>query len=534
MFTGMTLLWLRLVLRPFDLLLHLVGPHYRTYLWFFSTAPAEPIAWLGSLRAIRAAERASRRVPAYRSFLQRANSTAQDTAALRLPETSKQNYVSAYPPDERCVNGNLTMVDTAIDESSGSTGTPYNWIRSMKERHASHLFVSHFARYCYGDEPWITINAFSMGAWATGVNMGMALQRNSLVKNTGPDLLKIFSTLEFFGTGHRYLICGYPPFLKRVIDCAREQHFPLDKYRLMGLLGGEGNSEGLRDYLSQAFDPVYSGYGATDVEIGVAGETAISLAIRRAARSNDELKTALFGHDSRLPMVFQYNPLMHHIETSETGELIFTITRLNLLQPRIRYNVHDAGGVATLAEMERKAKGVGVDLRSLTAASRQPLMPLPFLWIYGRKDSTVSVMGANIYPEDLEQCLYDSPGLATVTNSFCLGLVETSGGAERPLFSFEVRGRIDNALQRRFEAEIVERLRTLNADFREAYREDAEAITPLIRLWQVGEGPFSQDSTHIKQTRLLRAEHSAGHCHVETPGAKFGPQSLTSPTRGQR
>ena len=66
-------------------------------------------------------------------------------------------------------------MDVATDESSGSTGTPYNWVRSLQERRASHQFVSHFARYGFGDEPWITINAFSMGAWATGINMGIAL-----------------------------------------------------------------------------------------------------------------------------------------------------------------------------------------------------------------------------------------------------------------------------------------------------------------------------------------------------------------------
>ena len=201
---------------------------------------------------------------------------------LELPATDKENYINIYPPEQRCVGGRLTMVDTAIDESSGSTGTPYNWVRSLQERHASHTFISHFARYCYGKDPWITINAFSMGAWATGINMGIALQRNSLVKNTGPDIDKIFSTLQFFGRGYHYLVCGYPPFLKHMIDVAWERNFPLGEFRLMALLGGEGNPEGLRDYLSSYFQPIFSGYGATDIEIGVAGETPISLAIRTA------------------------------------------------------------------------------------------------------------------------------------------------------------------------------------------------------------------------------------------------------------
>ena len=114
------------------------------------------------------------------------------------------------------------MRDVASDESSGSTGTPYNWVRGTGERLTSHAFISHFARYCFGAGPWITINAFSMGAWATGLNMGIALQRASVVKSTGPDLDKVLRTLEVFGPGHRYLICGYPPFLKHLIDDAKK------------------------------------------------------------------------------------------------------------------------------------------------------------------------------------------------------------------------------------------------------------------------------------------------------------------------
>ena len=103
----------------------------------------------------------------------------------------------------------------------------------------------------------------------------------------------------------------------------------------MAVLGGEGNSEGLRDYLRDYFRPVYSGYGATDIEIGLAGETPISVAIRRAVWGSEVLRNAVFGNDSRLPMLFQYNPMMHHITANEQGELMFTISRLKVLAPRI-------------------------------------------------------------------------------------------------------------------------------------------------------------------------------------------------------
>jgi phenylacetate-CoA ligase len=495
---------IRVFLIPIDRALLFIGPRYSLYFWFFSVTPPSWIAWLGKVRAVRAADHAMRKVPAYRSFLKANGTVATDINRLKLPATDKANYVTAYSPEERSVGGRLRMTNTAIDESSGSTGVPFNWIRSIEERHVSHFFISHFARYVYGREPWITINAFSMGAWATGVNMGAALQRNSIVKNTGPDLDKIFNTLDYFGPSHRYLVCGYPPFLKRMIDEAEDRGFDLSRYRLMSLLGGEGNSEGVRDYLYQRFNPVYSGYGATDIEIGLAGETPLSLGIRRAARDDNRLKRTLFGNDTRLPMIFQYNPLMHHIEVNGQGELIFTISRLHILTPRIRYNIHDEGGVATYKEMATSFREAGRDLFAIDTGSDARHVRMPFLWVFGRKDSTVSVMGANIYPEDIEECLYANSSLARVTRSFCLGLKELPGGVTRPLFSFEVVAPPSAELVKEFTTSIVERLRSLNADFREAFSEYEDAVTPVVELYAPGCGPFAHDSRKIKQTRMLK------------------------------
>jgi phenylacetate-CoA ligase len=492
---------LRLTMPPLDWTLQLIAENYRVFVWFFRLTPGPALAWLGRMRAIRASDAAARKVPAYREFLASREIGPREIERLAVPAMDKQNYIREFGFANRCVGGVVPTRDVAIDESSGSTGTPYNWIRCAKERRASHLAVSHFARHAFGTHPWITINAFSMGAWATGINMGIALQRNSIVKNTGPDLGKILGTLDHFGPDYRYLICGYPPFLKQLIDLARERQFPLEQFRLMALLGGEGNSEGLRDYLSSAFERVFSGYGATDIEIGIAGETPLSVALRRAARQDRVLRSAIFGSDSRLPMLFQYNPLMHHIEVDD-HELHFTVTRLNVLSPRIRYNIHDEGGVATFADVRSRCENAGVAFQSLLGDIAEQPVPLPFLWVYGRSDSTISVMGANIYPEDLEQCLYDEPELAKATRSFCLGVREGASGTVRPHFAFEVCAPVTPEFERQFAERIVTRLVALNADFREAMKESCESATPIVELFAENSGPFQADAGRIKQIRL--------------------------------
>ena len=279
----------------------------------------------------------------------------------------------------------------------------------------------------------------------------------------------------------------------------------------MAMLGGEGNSEGLRDYLSSHFEPVYSGYGATDVEIGLAGETPISVGIRREARRNEKLRRRVFGADSRLPMLFQYNPLMHHIVVSEGDELIFTITRLNVLTPRVMYNIHDEGGVATYADMRDRFARAGMDLGAVLPPGAEQPLELPFMWIYGRKDSTVSVMGANIYPEDIEQCLYDEPELAQVAHSFCLGIDEGADGSVRPRISFEIRGGITATLQMEFDRRIPERLEALNTDYREAVQEYPDAARPVIELFRLGDGPFAGDASRIKQVRMAAGPVAQRH-----------------------
>ncbi len=57
-----------------------------------------------------------------------------------------------------------------------------------------------------------------MGAWATGLTTAIALERNGLVKATGPHVDKIIGTMRELGPGYRYLIVGYPPFLKLLLD----------------------------------------------------------------------------------------------------------------------------------------------------------------------------------------------------------------------------------------------------------------------------------------------------------------------------
>ena len=242
--------------------------------------------------------------------------------------------------------------------------------------------------------------------------------------------------------------------------------------------------------------------GATDIELGLAGETPLTVVVRRAAWIDPAVRRALFGDDGRLPMLFQYNPLSHHVTVTDDGELVFTVNRSGVLCPRVASNVHDEGGIATFAQMRERLATAALDIDALVPGG-VPAPQLPFLWVYGRKDSTISVMGANIYPEDVEQALYCRPELAAMTSSFCLGLEEEAAGTMRPCLSFEVRDPITEGLVDRFAREIVAELTAINTDFRAALSEHRDGALPVVRLYGAGDGPFRRDPGQIKHARLL-------------------------------
>src|SRR5215212_11047571 len=114
------------------------------------------------------------------------------------------------------------------------------------------------------------------------------------------------------------------------------------------------------------------------------------------------------------PMIFQYNALDYVIETTPAGELVFTIGRQTSAAPKLRYNLHDLGGVATHAQLREKLQSHGMDIFQL--ATRQSRFPI--LYVYGRSDLTVPFYGAKVYPTDIEEVINADPDLVTQINSF--------------------------------------------------------------------------------------------------------------------
>jgi phenylacetate-CoA ligase len=452
-------------------------------------------------------------VPAYRDFLHRSGWGFRWFRLESYPPTDKQGYVKAYPEEQRCRGGEFAVVGSVVDESSGSSGQPFNWVRSRRELRSVHKNLAGFTTMVFPAPRRFVVNAYSMGAWATGTNTGIAMAQVAMVKNTGPDLRKIVDTVQHFGPGFDYIVTAYPPFLKHLRDLLDAEGFPWDRYRISGLVGGEGMTEALRDYLEERFVKVRSGYGASDLTIGMAGETDFSVWVRRRLRTDAALRAALLGPDEhRLPMVFQYNPLETYLETTPAGELLCTINSTAVLTPKLRYNVGDEGRLRSFPEvMAAIPAAARADAERAWRADR---MRLPLLFLFGRRDSTISYMGANIYPQDVEYGLYADDVLAPLLQSFCLEMQEQADLESRPVVHLQLRA--DAApppderagLAERARAGVLAHLAAVSRDFAESLAEDPSAGDLRVQVHDLGTGPFTGTDPKIKNVYLVKGAAS--------------------------
>ncbi|SBT43128.1 phenylacetate--CoA ligase family protein [Micromonospora auratinigra] len=458
--------------------------HYHPALDRFAAANARTVCALAALD-----------VPAYRDHLgatvQRGRRRLAD-----FPETDKDSYVVAHSTARRCWSGRLPTHGVVVDESAGSSGRPFNWPRGSRELRAVHHDVAGYTSLVFPMRRPFVINAYSMGAWATGTTTGAAMARIAVVKNTGPDLGKIVDTLREFGPDFDYLVTAYPPFLKHLRDRLDADGFPWARYRISASCGGEGMTEALRGYLEERFLRVRSAYGASDLTIGIGAENRFTVWLRRRLRTDASLRAALLGPDEqRLPMVFQYNPLATWLETNQRRELLCTVTSTDVLQPRLRYNVGDEAllvGYHRLLDLLRADPDRWADCR---AALEQERMTLPVLLLFGRRDSTVSYLGANLYPQDVEYGLYTGNPYAAQIARFCLTLVEDAALETRPVIHLELRRPLSGpdraALVAACRDGVRRHLAAVSRDFAQSLTEDPTAGDLRVEAHEPGTGPFA-------------------------------------------
>ena len=483
--TGATL-WLLWIVR------RVISLDRRVYMLLSAGALQSVLSKIGMLRAHAVYLKANDHCPAYGDFLRREGYRADGRWQLSgLPITTKENYVKKYSIAERCYYGKLPAAGVVIDESSGSSGVPNNWVRSAEERDDVKRILQLNYQLIYRDSGCILLNCFALGPWATGMNVSMSLVDVGVLKSIGPDQNKLENTLEIFGRDYRYLVFGYPPFIKSFVDTTR---LDLKQHRMDLIVGGEGISEPLRAHLLQYFQTVISSYGASDLEINIGVETELTISLRRLCMKDRELSQRLFGREMP-PMIFQYNALDYIIETTPEGELVFTIGRQTSAAPKIRYNLHDLGGTMTHQQLTERLASKGIDVFHLA----KPQSRFAILFVFGRSDLTVSFYGAKVYPTDIEEIINADPKLVKQINSFQIASYEDEAINRRLKIRLETVKDLPGPLAaiEELHQTFFEGLCRINQDFREVTKMFDRSCME-IEIYGFENGPFSERDIRVK------------------------------------
>jgi len=462
----------------------------------------EPLRWgISRHRAADVARRARKRVPAYGDHYRQSRRVDLRASTWdRVPVTDKESFVKRYRIEDRCSGGSLPTMGVTVDESSGSTGTPTNWVRGWDERMDTKKLLQLAFGAAFGREPIFAINAFVLGAWATGMVVSQAIGELCIMKSTGSDATKIFSTMTSFGTGYHYVIMGYPPFLKSLVD---DNDFDWDGYTVDAIYGGEAITDQMRDHLSKTFGRVIGSYGASDLEINIGQETEFTIALREAVASDENLRRELVKDFGSLPSIFQYNPFDYYIESNERHELLFSLNRPSNLAPKLRYNLHDVGYTMryrdAIAAIERAGRA---DIIESLRASRVRLLTLPLLFHYGRSDLSVSYFGTTVSPEGIRQALDAIPALHQSIESFQAFNAQNEQDDSLLVVGVELAAGKDKAaldlvdIQSRFATELGK----IDGDFATVYSTAPEELRPEVRLYEHQTGPFQGGHRKIKHT----------------------------------
>lgn len=452
-------------------------------------------------------------VPAYRRFLESRGVDPDRIHGLEdfrsLPLVDKPNYMQAYPLPERCKGGSLLNCDR-LAVSSGSTGIPTFWPRAMTDELDVALRFEQVFResFCAHERETLAVVCFPLGNWVGGIFTAsccwhLAQKGYPLtVATPGNKPEEILRVVRELGPHYRQtVLLGYPPFVKDVVDYGRTEGLNWRDYGIKFVFAGEVFSEEWRSLMLDRVgsdSPCYqtaSLYGTADG--GVLGnETPLSIAIRRFLAKNPAVARELFG-ESRLPTLVQYDPISRYFELIDGKTL--AVTGDNGV-PLVRYHIADRGGLISHDELLAflRARGLA-SLEDYGCVGYE--CRLPFVWVFGRADFTVSFYGANVFPENVIVGLEQAEFTGLLTGKFVMEVREDEQGGENLHVLVELLPSIDanEEIKSGVARSIRSHLLRLNSEF--ANYAPAARQTPRVELLPFGHPEYFPVGVKHRYTR---------------------------------
>ncbi len=472
---------------------------------------------------------ASKRVKAYKELLSENDINPDKIQTIedfkKLPIIDKKNYIQKHTIQDLALDGKLYDKYT-IEKSSGQSGKSAYWPRRFEEDQIFPKYIEFAFVQFYGIDKknTLVILTLALGTWTSGEKMAEALRKSAINRNykmtvmtPGANLEEVLEIVQDLSDKYEQtIIVGYPPFIKSVIDEGEKRNINWKKLHVKLGLGGEGYSEDWREYMAKKIGlnekdllGISGGYGAADVGMNVGREYPLTVLIRKLAHKNKKMAKELFGEDSLLPSLLQYSPSSMYIE-AVNDELVFTALPGI---PVVRYNIHDRGGVMSFDKAIEITQKYGYDVVGMLrdyGYTKGDIWKLPMFYVFGRADGTVSIGGANVYPENIESALYDNVETMMI-HAYKLG-IESDGNMDHRLTIYielnkEVPALSESQvvdLQKIFHDIFLEKMLKTNQDFRDAYRVEPISSDPIIKIFSYSEGPFKEDTQKIKRKYVIK------------------------------
>lgn len=471
---------------------------------------------------------------------------------LFAPETNKENYIKKYPLEYRCFKGRLPYQGT-LYKSAGTSGQPTIWTNSLSEEQFFEKYVNFGINYIFQAHlrNYKIINCWAFGTWPTAIDFTKAATKFGQMINVGTRLDETLEILKFLGKDYQYIIAGYPPFLTHLFEEGEKQGFIWKEWSINVLSGGEGFIEEWREDIQNRLGPeaiIISAYGSTDLGLSEGMETFLSIIIRKIAHIyqtylDDSEKAEILAKkffanvfsnvlpknkgearrffmrmfktdplvDRRLPMIFQYDPttyfneeVVNQYEDRQVVEIVTTLLVNQTAIPRVRYNIQDERGIIKYREMFKILNSFRIDIKEIIRAlglERKSILHLPFFYIYGRSDGTVSVDGANIFPADVEELIKDNKEFDELIAGFIMKITEDN----RLGFDFELKKGVKPPTKNQA-VDLTKNFRKLltnySSGFKEIVKEGLRSTRIAAKFYRFGQGSF--ETSPLASTRFIK------------------------------
>ena len=444
---------------------------------------------------------ASRKIPAYRDFLKRhkINPTRIESWSdfQHVPITTKKNYLRQYPLEKLCWDGSLKNKSLVFTATSGSTGKPFYFPRDENIDWQSGVYHEMFL----GNDPsnkkktTLVIVGFGMGVWIGGLITYQAFRRLGLthypvtIITPGTNKEEIFNALRHLAPKFdQVILCGYPPFIKDIIDEGQERRLNWKSFHLRIVFAAETFLEDFRDFIVKRvgirnpYIDTINIYGSADLGT-MATETPLTILLRKIATKNKVIFRSIFEEIRLLPTLAQFNPLFVNFE-AVSKEILCTG---NNVLPLIRYAIGDHGDVIDFNEMDSifKANNVRIRREARHHGLAQTVAELPFVYIFERSDFSTKLYGAIIYPEHVRGALLDPTLAESLTGKFTLITKYDQKHNEYLEVNLELkpRKRANDTLKKRALDIIIHQLIDKNAEYKNNYLSMGERVKPRLVFW---------------------------------------------------